>query len=838
MVKSRERALKLKFEAEAQQAKKETRSLKEEVQSIKKVSSEKIRGGALELLELQAKAGVIPLTKLRQELVQTLRESIKAKQNRAEFVNDQEILRGIVRLKQLKNEIKDTKQEVAGLSERFKNVGQALRQAFLPLGAVSAGLGLFLTKATGSAQEFNQRMRDVSTITDLGSGALRELGDEILRLSDRLQIPAVELAAGKYQILSAGITDSAKALRVLEQSGKLAKAGLSSVAEAADIMTSAINAFGVDEARAADALFKTVQDGKTTISGLSQSFGSVAATAQKAGLTLTGQSASEAQTAIRSVLVALIKQEKHAIDAAKKLGIEFNTAALRAKGFAGFIEDLKQKTGGSEEALGELFGRIQGLNGILGLSGERQADYIRILRDLEEASGSVEEGFRKQLNAVQGLNIAMQNLSTTVGRALLDVLSPAITAASNAITSLTNTLRDNKPLTAFASGAGLAVVAITGLAAAISGLLFVLAPLGIALATLGVSIGALAAPIAAVVIGAGALAVAFEAVHRRNEFLQKTVADTVREIDDQTKAITDQIPEAQRLAREYDTLAKKAKLTEAEKQRMREIIETLKVQFPELKGKIEEVTNGYISLEAAALAAAKAMAMATRAEAIQKELKAIDKEVRKIQGAIVFGGAPDLGRTIPGEREDKRVAALNSLTGREKELLDELKSNEEKINKLVDEVLNPKTTGGAGDDTGFDKFAKDGDKAAKKITDAQEKLHRLIERMEVDLTGFQKGQFEKRRADALRHYHEQTEEIKKLGKAAKASAEDIGEAEEKALQVYRSVLEQINRDEEKFLRQRSQIVEAMRRELALVNAELSQADPFDDIAAKTGAQPG
>lgn len=305
-------------------------------------------------------------------------------------------------------------------------------------------VGSAFVSSIQNANEFNQKFREISTITTSTQEQLNQMGDAVLKLSGALGTNAVELAAAQYEILSAGISDTSMALRTLESSGKLAKTGLSSVNEAADLLTSAMNAFGVGPEKSMDSLFKTVQDGKTTVSGLAQAFGQVAPLAQQLGvtldelnaataaLTLSGQSASEAQTALRGAFSNIIKPTTDATKAAKDLGLEFNAIAIKnAGGLIPFLEQVRQKTGGNVEVMGRLFGSVEGLNGVLALTGARHKDLIKIQTDLQASSGSVDKEFKKQKSTLNDLGNNLNNIGIKLGRWTLDIIDPVLKALNS-----------------------------------------------------------------------------------------------------------------------------------------------------------------------------------------------------------------------------------------------------------------------------------------------------------------------------------------------------------------------------------------------------------------------
>ena len=90
-----------------------------------------------------------------------------------------------------------------------------------------------------------------------------------------------------YQIISAGAKDSTEAIETLTASNKLATAGITDVATAADGLTNVMNAYSLAANQASDVsdtLFIAVKAGKTTVDELSGAIGNVAPLASSAGV--------------------------------------------------------------------------------------------------------------------------------------------------------------------------------------------------------------------------------------------------------------------------------------------------------------------------------------------------------------------------------------------------------------------------------------------------------------------------------------------------------------------------------------------------------------------------
>jgi len=279
------------------------------------------------------------------------------------------------------------------------------------------------------------------------------MGKRILDLSRDVPVAADELAEALYDVRSAGIS-AAKQFDVLKTAAKLATAGLATTKEATDLLTSAINVYADethDANKIANILFKTVKYGKTTIAGLAQGFGKVAAIAKEVGISLEdlsaatailttgGITASEAQTALKAAISNILKPTKAATETAEKLGIQFDLAALQAKGLSGMLVEITEKAGGNKQAIADLFGSVEAANAMFALASEDGAKKLNdILKDMNSNVDALQEGFDKATESTENqyrmlknnLNVVMIELGTKIlpividgMKALLDLLS-------------------------------------------------------------------------------------------------------------------------------------------------------------------------------------------------------------------------------------------------------------------------------------------------------------------------------------------------------------------------------------------------------------------------------
>lgn len=353
--------------------------------------------------------------------------------------------------------------------------------------------------AAGKSAEFGKSMAEVSTLLDDTSG-MKAMSDAVRKLTLEFGGDVNTNAKALYDIISAGASDSAQAVDTLTVANKLAKGGVTEVSIAADGLTSAMNAYG-DSAGSAndvsDAFFVAVKAGKTTVEELSGSIGKVAPIANAAGvgleellsatatLTAGGQSTSESMNAIKAALSSVIKPSSEAQDMAKSLGLQFDATALKSKGLAGFLAEVQAKTGGNIETMGKLFGSVEGLNGVMTLTGAGADKFAATLEAMSGKAGATDVAVAKMMDTPatrsERFKAAFADIELAVGDAVT-AFSPLLETVTNALNAFNNLDTGTKTVVAGIGGMAVAlppiILAVTSFAKA-----FEILRLGIVMAT-------------------------------------------------------------------------------------------------------------------------------------------------------------------------------------------------------------------------------------------------------------------------------------------------------------------------------------------------------------------
>ena len=299
---------------------------------------------------------------------------------------------------------------------------------------------------------------------DKARAAVRSLGvdaevleKKLLTVSSSLGglVGQTELTAAAYDVASAGFTDAGEAAEILEASAKGAVGGLSDLNTVADAATSVLNAYGLSSDKAGklvDGFIQTQNDGKIVVAQYAAQIGRVAPIAAAAGVgieelnaaissvTATGVPVESTFAGLRQAVASVIKPTEEAKKTSKALGIEFTSAAIKAKGFGGFLQDVVDKTGGSEVALTKLFGSVEAVATILPLANDNLDSFNQNLENQTNAAGAADKATELLGGTVTQQLTSIFNDVGTLARQLDNTLGPAFKRILGTIKSVTGEL--------------------------------------------------------------------------------------------------------------------------------------------------------------------------------------------------------------------------------------------------------------------------------------------------------------------------------------------------------------------------------------------------------------
>jgi|TARA_Y100000015_G_scaffold16277_1_gene15680 TP901 family phage tail tape measure protein len=352
---------------------------------------------------------------------------------------------------------------VKGLGAAFKAVLGPLGLAIGAVGALTAGVKGFV-----EADKARAAVRTLGVDAEALEGQLVGVVANTKGLASSNQ-----LLAASYDVASAGFSKAADIAKILEASTFGAVGGMTDIATVSDAATSVMNAFGLTTdsvAKIVDGFIQTQNDGKIVVGQYASQIGRVAPIAAAAGVgvdelnaaisTVTAQGVPVESTfsGINQVIASIVKPTSEAAKAAKRLGLDFSSAAIKTKGFGGFLEDVIDKTGGSEVEITKLFGSVDALKALMPLINDDLVRFNKNLDNQRNATGAAEaaadimgETVSSQISRiVNSLSTLIRGLDQVLGPAIkgiLELVNSVITAAVRATDALGKMFRMNRART-------------------------------------------------------------------------------------------------------------------------------------------------------------------------------------------------------------------------------------------------------------------------------------------------------------------------------------------------------------------------------------------------------
>ncbi len=336
-------------------------------------------------------------------------------------------------------------------SDRTERLGRSLqRNVTLPLLAIGGA-------SAKLAMDFDSSMRKITGLVGIASEEVDQMRGSVLALAGSTARAPGELADALFFVTSAGLR-GAEALEVLESSAKAAAAGLGETKTIADLVTSAMNAYGSENlsaAKATNVLVGAVREGKAEASELAGSMGQVLPIASELGvgfdqvgaaiaaMTRTGTNAATAATQLRAIMSSLLKPSA---DAAKALG-EMGTSSqqlrkqLREEGLVSVLGFLRDQMENNEEAMSRVFPNIRALSGALDIMGANAEDNIAIFDRMKDTTGLNEQAFEAAQGPAFRLSQAFNRLKIE-GIRLGDALIPVIEKIINFVSKMIDVISE------------------------------------------------------------------------------------------------------------------------------------------------------------------------------------------------------------------------------------------------------------------------------------------------------------------------------------------------------------------------------------------------------------
>lgn len=302
------------------------------------------------------------------------------------------------------NEVSKQMERTIKVGNQMSNVGGKLTKSLtLPL----AGAGVAAAKM---AVDYESSFAKVSTLLDKNVVDYDKYKNDILDASSKSKVAVGEFSEAVYGSISAGV-DQTKAIKFTTDAMKLAKGGFTDGAKAVDVMTTAINGYGMkaeDATKISDMLITTQNLGKTTVDELASSMGAVIPVASSvnygmdelsasyAQLTKNGIATAESGTYLKSMLSELGKSGSITDKALRELtGKGFADLKKEGKSTSSILRLLNKDAEKNGKTLKDMFGSVEAGSAALVLAKRNGKEYDEMLSAMKKSAGATQEAFDK-----------------------------------------------------------------------------------------------------------------------------------------------------------------------------------------------------------------------------------------------------------------------------------------------------------------------------------------------------------------------------------------------------------------------------------------------------------
>lgn len=408
---------------------------------------------------------------------------------------------------------------LARAEQRMQQAGRSMQRAGRMMSLyITAPLAAIGVGAFRAGKDFESSMSKIVGLVGVASDQVEAWKDELLKLAPALGKSPTELADAMFFVTSSGLRGK-DALEALVASAKAASSGLGETKIVADLVTSAMNAYGTETLnaqKATDVLVAAVREGKAEASELAQSMGMVLPIASALGvsfdqvgaavaaMTRTGTGASTAAMQLRQILASILNPANQSEEALEQMGTssEALRKTIREDGLIAALKQLRKiQNKYGTEALGTVIPNIRALSGVLDIVGSNMEENVGIFERMTDTTGSLDKAFEAASETAQfKWNQAISQSKASLielWKALRGPITTALTkfqknvkAVTEAFKSLTDEEKGQLIKTATLIGAGgPLLIALGTLTRALAALI---SPLGLVFALFaGISAGAL-----------------------------------------------------------------------------------------------------------------------------------------------------------------------------------------------------------------------------------------------------------------------------------------------------------------------------------------------------------
>ena len=508
--------------------------------------------------------------------------------------------------------------ESQDFGEQSQNAVEGLNQLLVTIGIAAAlkKIADAFVECSQAAAEFETNVAMVSTVADTTVLSAGELSAQISDLSMDTARNVNELADASYNAISAGVATEA-AVATVGEASKLATAGFTSSSSALSVLTTTLNAYGLEASEVtniSDSLVTSQNLGVLTIDQMASSMGKAISTASAysvdlynlesgyISLTKAGISVEESTTYISSMFNELGSAGSNvATIITEETGMSFGQLMNAGYTLADVLDIVYESAGRDGEAMMNLWGSAEAGKAANAIINQGLDTFNSNLEKLANSAGTTQAAYEAMTNTTAFSTERMENSFNNLSIAIGDDLNPVISQFQNGIADITDgftkLINEHPAITAVLVGVTVGVAAVT------LGLGAYSAATNIATtftATFGVTLSAAIWPLTLIVAGIAAVTAAVILMANEEDEAEKAQASL-------TASSQEMADELENLQEQYDALAEAGAADTVEAYQLKNQIDELSEAFEnnkqtigdliayneQLKTTLDEIANTY-----------------------------------------------------------------------------------------------------------------------------------------------------------------------------------------------------------------------------------------------------
>ena len=333
-------------------------------------------------------------------------------------------------LVQIGVDITDFEKQMNQVNQRFNKLGDQVQDAGAQIGAAFGGVSLAIAGGLGvavkKAADFEQGLSNIKAVSGATGKEMEQLKQLALDMGASTKYSATEAAQGIEELVKAGVSMTDITNGGLKGALSLATAGGLELADAAEIASTALNAFrkdGLSVSKAADILAGAANASATSVEELKFGLASVSAVASSVGMSFedtttalalfaqNGLKGSDAGTSLKTMLMNLQPSTDKARALFEELGLVTADGASRFFDANGQLKSLDSIAGILKDSMTGLTDaqRIQKMETIFG------SDAIRAANILFKEGASGATNMKKAMSKVTAEQVAAEKMNNLNG---------------------------------------------------------------------------------------------------------------------------------------------------------------------------------------------------------------------------------------------------------------------------------------------------------------------------------------------------------------------------------------------------------------------------------------